>query len=439
MHILKLDVAIMALTASLCVSASIAAPQKGTMKDPRDEKTYKTVKIGDQVWMAENLALEITEINGNPGSTNECWILGGNGKKANCKKYGQYYSALAASVACPDGWHLPSASELKKLLDYTGNSIDLKSKKGWNTYQQPSGNGTDKYGFNALPSGGCIVATDGLCAYMEEGKRAYFWTSTVPSDTEGVAFAFLGAPHADYGFDLAPPQSKGPIWMFMPVRCIQDEKKNVGDENEQTTRGVLNLLKQQTQQLNQKTSDYTSNDCSTYPRPKNCTKVIDKVLEGVAGIDTKGKDELSKRGKEKDPSESSGGGIADGLAGLLSGGGGKIATKAKGITRILSTDEVDVTGSMNHERVMKVVRQRLPGLSHLYNKYLKKKPRFQGKIVLKLDVNANGQVTYISVNSSTVNYPEFENEIAKAVSRWKFENSTGNTIITIPCTFKINE
>ena len=94
---------------------------------------------------------------------------------------------------------------------------------------------------------------------------------------------------------------------------------------------------------------------------------------------------------------------------------------------------------MNHERVMKVVQQRLPGLSHLYNKYLKKKPRFQGKIVLKLDVNANGQVTYISVNSSTVNYPEFENEIAKAVSRWKFENSTGNTIITIPCTFKINE
>ena len=172
MHILKLDVAIMALTASLCVSASIAAPQKGTMKDPRDEKTYKTVKIGDQVWMAENLALEITEINGNPGSTNECWILGGNGKKANCKKYGQYYSALAASVACPDGWHLPSAPEFKKMLDYAGNSIDLKSKEGWNTYQQSSGNGIDKYGFNAQPSGGCIVAQDGECSYLEEGKRA---------------------------------------------------------------------------------------------------------------------------------------------------------------------------------------------------------------------------------------------------------------------------
>ena len=94
---------------------------------------------------------------------------------------------------------------------------------------------------------------------------------------------------------------------------------------------------------------------------------------------------------------------------------------------------------MNHERVMRVVRQRLPGLSHLYNKYLKKKLGFQGKVVLKLEVNANGQVAYISKTSSTVDYPEFEDEITEAVSRWKFESSTGNTTITIPCTFETNE
>ena len=692
------------LAASLCISASFAAPQKGSMTDPRDGKTYKTVKIGDQVWMAENLAFEINERNGNPGSTNDCLILGGDGKKANCKKYGRYYSAMAAATtACHDGWRLPGAAEFKKLLDYTGNSIDLKSKKGWNTYQQPSGNGTDKYGFNAQPSGGCIVAQDAKCAYMDEGKYAYFWTSSMQwnsaedailqqSVPEGIAYAFLGAPHADYGFDVAP--QKKAISMWYPVRCIQDEKKNVGDglagllsgnandndqkesadfnegrcsnsnvldltvllkddyvaigarggfqpniyfnemwtfrckangqrvtytakdvqenlgrgygpkcpngkeispdkyinelekielwtiENESVdmlvedmlmnklsriynqfknledagkitifiddkrnhdmkwikkkygpilnkiqklgfkeiyfpsdvessmrsetenaiyydTRFVIKYDDAHANQLyktfgvrkpseanfakenkrchnslvtiemkneqafkekmdkafkdsaavnkilkdvaSQKTSDKTSNDCSACPRPKNCIKNIDRVLDGVAGLDTKGKDELSKRKKEKDPSESSGGGIGDGLAGLFSGGNGKNASKAIGNIESPSADDVGVTGSIDHERVMKVVQQRLPGLRHIYNKYLKKKPGFQGKVVLKLDVNANGQVTYISVTSSTANYPEFENEIAEAVSRWKFENSTGNTIITIPCTFKINE
>ena len=166
---------------------------------------------------------------------------------------------------------------------------------------------------------------------------------------------------------------------------------------------------------------------------------MDNAFKDSAGVSKILKDVASKMSKEKDPSESSGGGIGDGLAGLFSGGNGKNATKAIGNIESPSADDVGVTGSIDHERVLKVVRQRLPGLHHIYNKYLKKKPGFQGKVVLKLDVNANGQVTYISVTSSTANYPEFENEIAEAVSRWKFENSTGNTIITIPCTFKINE
>ena len=294
------------LTASLCVSASIAAPQKGSMTDPRDGKTYKTVKIGDQVWMAENLAFEINEINGKLGSTNDCLILGGNGKKANCKKYGRYYSAMAAATtACPDGWRLPGAAEFKKLLDYTGNSIDLKSKKGWNTYQQPSGNGTDKYGFNAQPSGGCVVAQDAKCAYMDEGKYAYFWTSSMQwnsaedailqqSEPEGVAYAFLGAPHADYGFDVAP--QKKAIWMWYPVRCIQNEKKNVGDD-------LMKNLK--------------------------FSKNIDQVLKDVARLQTTGKTS-DRRSKADGDSNDGGRGVGDGLAGLLNGSGGGIAASQKG-------------------------------------------------------------------------------------------------------------
>lgn len=202
------------VTASLCASVSFAAPQKGTMKDPRDGKTYKTVKIGNQVWMAENLAFEI---GGNAGSTSECLIAGGNGKIANCKQYGLYYSAVAAfSTACPDGWHLPSVEEFEKLLNYAQSSVNLKSKNGWNTYPQPSGNGKDKYGFNARPAGACMVITDGgKCLYMDEGNYSYFWTST------NLAYAFLGAPHADYGFDVAKVVD-GMIMEWYPVRCIKD-------------------------------------------------------------------------------------------------------------------------------------------------------------------------------------------------------------------------
>lgn len=274
------------LAASLCISASFAASQKGTMKDPRDGKTYKTVKIGDQVWMAENLAFEIE---GNAGSRT-CLNPVGKGNKVKCKKYGryydQYYSAIAAlKVACPDGWHLPSAAELKKMLDFAGNSIDLKSKKGWNTYQQPSGNGKDKYGFNAQPSGTCMIL-DGKCAYMDEGNYAYFWTSSMQSDPLALVYAFLGAPHADYGFDVSPIEQN----FWYPVRCIQDEEKNVGDD-------LMKNLK--------------------------FSKNIDQVLKDVARLQTTGKTS-DRRSKADGGSNDGGRGVGDGLAGLLNGSGGGI-------------------------------------------------------------------------------------------------------------------
>ena len=280
------------LAASLCISASFAAPQKGTMKDPRDGKTYKTVKIGDQVWMAENLAFEIE---GNAGSRT-CLNPVGKGNKVKCKKYGryydQYYSAIAAlKVACPDGWHLPSAAELKKMLDFAGNSIDLKSKKGWNTYQQPSGNGKDKYGFNAQPSGTCMIL-DGKCAYMDEGNYAYFWTSSMQSDPLALVYAFLGAPHADYGFDVSPIEQN----FWYPVRCIQDEEKNVGDD-------LMKNLK--------------------------FSKNIDQVLKDVARLQTTGKTS-DRRSKADGGSNDGGRGVGDGLAGLLNGSGGGIEASQKG-------------------------------------------------------------------------------------------------------------
>ena len=81
---------------------------------------------------------------------------------------------------------------------------------------------------------------------------------------------------------------------------------------------------------------------------------------------------------------------------------------------------------------MKVVRQRTPGLRHIYNKFLKKKPGFQGKVTLKFTIAPGGEIISISIASSTTGYGEFDGEVKNAVSRWKFSKvKSGNTTVTI--------
>ena len=131
-------------------------------------------------------------------------------------------------------------------------------------------------------------------------------------------------------------------------------------------------------------------------------------------------------------------GIGDGLAGMLGGGGGGIATKAKGSIRTPSERDIEISaeGSRSAADIMKVVRQRTPGLRHVYNKFLKKKPGFQGKVALKFTIDPSGVIISISIAASTTGYSEFDNEIKSAVSRWKFSKmNAGNTTVTVPFTF----
>ena len=130
-------------------------------------------------------------------------------------------------------------------------------------------------------------------------------------------------------------------------------------------------------------------------------------------------------------------GTGDGLAALLGGGGG-IATKAKGSIR--TPDERDIKidngGSRSAAEIMKVVRQRTPGLRHIYNKFLKKKPGFQGKVTLKFTIVPSGDIISIAIASSTTGYGEFDADIKSDVSRWRFGKvASGNTTVTIPFTF----
>jgi len=133
--------------------------------DTRDGKIYKTTKIGEQVWMAENLnfAAEGSKCYGEGGKvrnekTGDWDIILSNAEiQANCDKYGRLYDWETAITACPNGWHLPSKEEWKALMATVGEKTAgkyLKAASGWNDRENgESGNGTDNFGFSALPGG----------------------------------------------------------------------------------------------------------------------------------------------------------------------------------------------------------------------------------------------------------------------------------------------
>ena len=211
----------------------------GTMTDERDGKTYKTVTIGTQTWMAENLNYAYIGIPYNySGYTfdSTSWCYGDN--PANCTKYGRLYTWAAAmdSVGtwstnskgcgygttcsptypvrgiCPEGWHLPTKAEFETLFAAVGGKSTagqmLKSTSGWNS----SGNGTDAYAFSALPAGRRNYDGD----FNYEGDRAYFWSST-EGDSSGAYGMCL-----DYYSDSAGLGNYYKYYEFS-VRCLKDE------------------------------------------------------------------------------------------------------------------------------------------------------------------------------------------------------------------------
>jgi uncharacterized protein (TIGR02145 family) len=103
------------------------AGETGTFTDSRDGNTYKWVKIGDQVWMAENLAY-LPEVSppSEYSDTEPCYYVygyeGTNVSEAkttyNYKTYGVLYNYLAALTACPNGWHIPTIEEKHQLVNY---------------------------------------------------------------------------------------------------------------------------------------------------------------------------------------------------------------------------------------------------------------------------------------------------------------------------------
>jgi uncharacterized protein (TIGR02145 family) len=115
-----------------------------TFTDPRDSKGYQTVFIGNQEWMAENLAYA--------PSTGNYWAY--DNDDANVETYGYLYDWQTALSVCPTGWHLPRDEEWTELTDYLGGNAGDKLKEIGTTNWNIGNNGaTNETGFTALPGG----------------------------------------------------------------------------------------------------------------------------------------------------------------------------------------------------------------------------------------------------------------------------------------------
>jgi uncharacterized protein (TIGR02145 family) len=208
------------LTAGFVLAMALTFSCSSDEGDDNDIKNYRTVVIGTQTWMAENLNYNID------GS--KCY----NNDPANCKKYGRLYDWKTAMKACPSGWHLSTNSEWYTLTDYVANTQKccsdciraecsdctraeytkcvceyLKATSGWNF----SGNGLDTYGFTMLPGGGGYSGD----YFRNVGDAGFWWTS---DNDRGVATVFR---YVNYDDDYVSWHD-GDKPNFLSVRCVKE-------------------------------------------------------------------------------------------------------------------------------------------------------------------------------------------------------------------------
>ena len=139
---------------------------RGTFKDPRDGQVYKTCKIGDQIWLAENLKFETDE---------GCYVYDGDYQYLD--KYGYMYDLSALSEAIPEGWRLPTEDDVNHMLKYIvktnrcASAIPYLVSKEWRhpKCSEVDPKILDYYGFSALPGG---YATN---SSKEMGRTAVWW------------------------------------------------------------------------------------------------------------------------------------------------------------------------------------------------------------------------------------------------------------------------
>ena len=182
-----------------CVSSG-AWSREGTFQDDRyPYDFYWAVHIGDQIWMAENLKY-VTE-------NSVC--LGG--ASPDCATHGRGYTIAEARKNCPTGWHLPDTTEWNELFDFVIKEgrrpiVALRATWGWEC--SVGNEGTDDYGFSALPS-------------VSGTSYTFFWTDTFASN--GVFAVYMTTYGGGVSFGQYASSSK------MAVRCLKDRAPTSGN------------------------------------------------------------------------------------------------------------------------------------------------------------------------------------------------------------------
>lgn len=197
-----------------------------TFTDSRDGNVYKYIKIGNQVWMAENLkylpsvsepgiiSVEIPCYNvyGYSGTS-----LAGAKASFNYGAYGVLYNWAAAEAACPAGWHLPTIEEWTQLADYLGGKSVAGAKLKETDiahWQESYTDVTNETGFTALPGG--FRDFDGT--FKSTGYRGYWWTATEGSELYSVWHIHISYNAGGMGTDAFAYSKFGGL----SVRCVKD-------------------------------------------------------------------------------------------------------------------------------------------------------------------------------------------------------------------------
>jgi uncharacterized protein (TIGR02145 family) len=213
---------------SFTTSASIFNPNLtyGNMTD-QEGNSYKTIQIGTQVWMAENLKTTRYRDGSaiTTGLSNNAWELTIAGayaiyenNAANNTTYGKLYNWYAVADSrnlCPAGWHVPSDGEWTTLENFLGGSTvaggKMKTTTGWNDYNGQYGKGTNESGFSGLPGGGRY----GNGTYDAIGNFGNWWSSTEYSSANaGGRYLFY---YYGFSYRLNFLKREG-----FSVRCLRD-------------------------------------------------------------------------------------------------------------------------------------------------------------------------------------------------------------------------